>query len=276
MESIVGYTSSTSSWQNLEDATRRQTVRLIEDERNSLSLTSFCQSCSSDSTIFDELTGETICTNCAAVISDKQILSDDDPCLKKELGKPTSLIFPDKGLFTVITSSNVDAYGTSLNQDQITNINKVRYYDKLSGSRTKIRNLRNAFAVMATIRDKLTLTDPVMERAAYYYRKTLDNRLIKGRAIKEMVVASVYAACKEMDIPRRLEDISKAADADNIFAGRCFRIIARELSISSSAVDATRYISKVATNAEISNVVTLGQTVSNGLRRRPRRFHRPL
>ena len=60
---------------------------------------------------------------------------------------------------------------------------------------------------MATIKDKLTLTDPIIERATYYYRKTLENKLIKGRSIKEMVVASVYAACKEMDIPRRLEDI---------------------------------------------------------------------
>ena len=67
-----------------------------------------------------------------------------------------------------------------------------------------------------------------------------------------MVVASVYAACKEMDIPRRLEDISGAANADNIFAGRCFRTIAKELSISSSIVDATRYISKVAANADVS------------------------
>ena len=81
---------------------------------------------------------------------------------------------------------------------------------------------------MATTKDKLTLTDPVIERAAYYYRKTLNSRLIKGRSIKEMVVASVYAACKEMDIPRRLDEISEAANADKIFAGRCFRIMTRE------------------------------------------------
>ena len=67
-----------------------------------------------------------------------------------------------------------------------------------------------------------------------------------------MVVASIYAACKEMDIPRRLEDISKAADADNIFAGKCFRIMTRELSINSPSVDATRYMSRVAENADVS------------------------
>ena len=102
---------------------------------------------------------------------------------------------------------------------------------------------------MAATKDKLILTDSVIERAAYYYRKTLSSELIKGRSIKEMVVASVYAACKDMDIPRRLEDISEASDADNIFAGRCFRLMSRELRINTSNVEASRYLSKVAENA---------------------------
>lgn len=234
---------------------QQQQVKLIDDQQTSSlpSANITCQSCrSSNLAIFDEPTGETICSQCAAVISDRQTFFADGPKLTKELGRPTSLIFPDKGLSTVITSSNTDAYGTSLNQEQISSINRIRYYDKLSGSKANVRNLRNAFAVMSAVKDKLTLTDPVMERAAYYYRKTLDNRLVKGRAIKEMVVASVYAACKEMDIPRRLEDISMAADADNIFAGRCFRTMARELGINSPSVDATRYMSKVAENADVS------------------------
>jgi transcription initiation factor TFIIB len=55
-----------------------------------------------------------------------------------------------------------------------------------------------------------------------------------------------------MDIPRRLEDISKAADADNIFAGKCFRIMSKELGINSPSVDAARYMSKVAENSGVS------------------------
>ena len=234
---------------------QQQQVKLIDNRQTSIpsSANITCQSCrSTNLVICDELTGETICSQCATVISDRQTFFDDDPSLKKELGRPTSLIFPDKGLSTVITSSNTDAYGTSLNQEQISSINKIRYYDKLSGSKANFRNLRSAFSIMAAIKDKLTLTDPIMERAAYYYRKTLENKLIKGRAIKEMVVASVYAACKEMDIPRRLEDISKAADADNIFAGRCFRTMARVLGINCPSVDATRYMSKVAENADVN------------------------
>ena len=208
----------------IELPSHQKSIDKIVDVNRSISQ-QVCNSCKSTSVIFDEPKGETVCTDCGIVISEKQMTLEKGIESKDTTGMPSSLVYPDKGLTTVITNQNTDAYGTSLSQDQISNVNKIRYYNKLSDSKTHIRNLNNAFAVMAAIKDKLTLTDPVIERAAYYYRKTLNSRLIKGRSIKEMVVASVYAACKEMDIPRRLEDISEAANADKIFAGRCFRIM---------------------------------------------------
>ncbi len=137
-----------------------------------------------------------------------------------QVGMPASLAFPDKGLPTVITNSNTDASGNSLNQDQISSANKLRYLDKTSGkSRTEIRNLRNALITMTIIKDKLALTDALMERSAYYYRKALDRKLIKGRSITEVVVASIYA---------------------------------QKLEISPSIVDASAYISRIADNANVN------------------------
>jgi len=240
-------------YQNLaqNDLPGQQKLDKIVDAIRSISQ-QVCNSCKSMSVIFDEPKGETVCTDCGIVISEKQMTLEKGIESKDTTGMPSSLVYPDKGLTTTITNQNTDAYGTSLSQDQISNVNKIRYYNRLSDSKSHIRNLQNAFAVMAAIKDKLTLTDPVIERAAYYYRKTLNSRLIKGRSIKEMVVASVYAACKEMDIPRRLDEISEAANADKIFAGRCFRIISIELGLASSNIDAARYMSKVAENANVS------------------------
>ncbi|MGB7661210.1 MAG: transcription initiation factor IIB [Nitrososphaeraceae archaeon] len=203
--------------------------------------------------IFDGSTGETICTKCGAVITDRPTSLEGGPSSIETFSSTVSLAFPDKGLSTVITSANIDASGSTLNPNQIHNVNKIRYLDKVSNSnRTQIRNLKNAFVTMAAIRDKLTLTDSVMERAAYYYRKILHNKLIKGRSIREMVVASVYASCKEMEVPRTLCEICDAANADPIFAGKCYRKIARELRLSPLIVDSTRYISKVADSACVS------------------------
>ncbi len=140
-----------------------------------------------------------------------------------------------------------------LSQDQISSINKIRYFDKISvNNRSEIRNLENTFVIMAMIKDKLALTDSLMERSAYYYRKALEKKLIRGRSIRGMVVASIYATCKEMKVPRTLQEIALAANADYIFAGTCYRIIAYQLGISPSIVDASGYISKIVDNADVN------------------------
>jgi transcription initiation factor TFIIB len=212
-----------------------------------------CPSCKNGATIFDGLTGEIICTTCGTVVLDRQEMPTGDINAKNRSGMPSSLVFPDKGLSTIITYSNTDANGTVLNQEQITTSNKIRYLDKIWGNnKNHLRNFKSAFAIMSTVSDKLGLTNPVIERAAYYYRKAFDSNLIKGRAIKEMVVASIYTACKEMSVPRTLQEVSYAANAEPIFSGRCYRIMSRKLRISHTIVDATSYISKIATNAQIS------------------------
>ena len=118
-----------------------------------------CSSCRSKAVIFDDLTGEIVCTQCGMVISDRQMTLEKAFKSNDTTGMPFSLAYPDKGLSTVITNSNTDAAGTLLNHDQITNVNKIRYYNRLSNSKNHTRNLKNAFVVMATIKDKLTLTD---------------------------------------------------------------------------------------------------------------------
>lgn len=210
-----------------------------------------CPTCSQiNTTIFDGISGEILCTSCGTVIVDRQETPVGNIIAKNRM--PSSLAFPDKGLSTIITYSNTDANGTVLNQEQITTSNKIRYLDKIwGGNKNHLRNFKNAFAIMATVSDKLALTGSVIERAAYYYRKAFDSNLIKGRTIKEMVVASLYAACKEMSVPRTLHEISYAANAEPTFSGRCYRIMSRKLKINPAIVEATSYISKIASNANI-------------------------
>lgn len=212
-----------------------------------------CPTCSQiNATIFDGTSGEILCTSCGTVIVDRQETPLGNIIAKNRSGMPSSLAFPDKGLSTTINYSNTDANGSVLNQEQITTSNKIRYLDKIWGSnKNHLRNFKNAFVIMATVSDKLALTGSVIERAAYYYRKAFDSNLIKGRAIKEMVVASLYAACKEMSVPRTLHEISYAANAAPTFSGRCYRIMSRKLKINPAIVDATSYISKIASNANI-------------------------
>ena len=56
------------------------------------------------------------------------------------------------------------------------------------------RNLQQAFKKLLILRDKLGLSDSVVERAAYIYRKAQRKNLIQGRTVSAMIAAAIYGS----------------------------------------------------------------------------------
>jgi transcription initiation factor TFIIB len=153
----------------------------------------------------------------------------------------------------MISYSNVDADGVAIRVEQRSAIQRMRRWNKISNNnRSYHRNLKNAFAILIRIKDKLSLSDTIVEKSAYYYRKILDQNLIKGRSIKGFVVACVYASCREMNVPRTIEEIAEISDADKIFAGKCYRLLVRKLKVRLPSIDSTSHLARIANNAKIS------------------------
>ena len=124
----------------------------------------------------------------------------------------------------------------------------MRRWNKISNKNKGYhRNLKNAFAILIRIKDKLSLSDTIVEKSAYYYRKILDQNLIKGRSIKGFVVACVYASCREMNVPRTIEEIAEISDADKIFAGKCYRLLVRKLKVRLPSIDSTSHLLELPT-----------------------------
>jgi transcription initiation factor TFIIB len=222
-----------------------------------------CSLCNSTLTIFDAEAGEIVCSNCGVVIQDniesleKEWRAYTAEALrgKERSGMPTSLAIHDRGLSTYISDSHVDAAGVIISPEQMSKIRRLQKWNKISNfnSRAYTRNLKNAFALLSRIKDKLSLIDAVTEKAAYYYRKALTKKLIKGRSIEAMIVACIYAACRELSILRTLEEIAKAANTDKVFAGKCYRLLLRHLKIQNlPLVDCGNYLSRTANNANVS------------------------
>ena len=57
------------------------------------------------------------------------------------------------------------------------------------GSSTN-RNLYRAFSELHMLKDKLGLSDAIVEKTAYIYRKVEHNGLVKGRTIPGMLAAA--------------------------------------------------------------------------------------
>ena len=220
-----------------------------------------CRLCDSKALVFDAETSETICSSCGMVIHDNaeslgpewRIYSGEDIESKSRTGMPTSLAFHDMGLSTFISYSNVDANGVTISPEQMSKVQRMRRWNKISSNnRSYHRNLKNAFAILSTIKDKLSLNDALIEKSAYNYRKALDSRIIKGRSIRALVVASVYASCRELNIPRTLDEIAETANTDSIFAGKCYRVLVRRLKLHLPVIDSNVYLAKIANKAKVS------------------------
>jgi transcription initiation factor TFIIB len=171
--------------------------------------------------IFDPETNETVCSSCGIVLRDNVQKAGAEPecqLLWRFMIWVCQLLF----LIQIRTQTVFRC------SDQISKVKKMTHLNRISSSnRSHDRNLKNAFAILNSIKDKPSINDTLMEKSAYIYRKALDKRIIKGRSICALIVASIYAACREANVPRTLDEIAQTANTDAIFAAKCYRLLVR-------------------------------------------------
>ena len=181
-----------------------------------------CCVCSSDQLVTIPDSGEIVCEHCGAVISDRTeekgpewrtfvtstaVREGDD---KNRTGMPFSLARSDMGLSTIIGRTDKDARGGKINSSMLSAIGRLRTWDNRTRVYTSTdKNLTQAFTQLDTLKDKLGLSDVIVEKTAYIFRKAEERALLRGRAISSILAAAVYIACREMGMPRTLSEIAK-------------------------------------------------------------------
>ena len=212
--------------------------------------------------ITDNDSGELICSNCGMVISEKttdNVHEESGAFTSEELnnrertGPPRSLAVHDMGLSTVIGRRNIDASGKLLNASMRSTIERLRTWDsRLQVNDSGNRGLRHAFYELDKFKDKLRLTDTIIEKAAYIYRKAQQRGMVRGRTILGILAAAIYIACREMQTFRTLNDIADTTSLKRKEIARNFRTLIFELNIRSPAIDPMKCITKIAHNANIT------------------------
>jgi len=222
-----------------------------------------CRVCGSSQLVTIPDSGEIVCEHCGAVISDKTEEKEWRTFVTSTAGKkgddenrtgmPFSLARSDKGLSTIIGRTNKDAKGTKINSSMISAIERLRRWD----SRIKVytstdKNLTQAFAQLDTLKDKLGLPSAVIEKTAYIYRKAQENRLVVGRSISALLAAAIYAACREMGIPRTLNDIARKSNVKRKSVAKYYRQLLLELDLMIPMVEPMKCITRIANKAKVS------------------------
>ena len=219
-----------------------------------------CPSCGDKKMVTDQSTGELFCGNCGLVVTDKiadtgaewRSFSNDEGN-RTRVGAGTSLTMHDMGLSTVIGAANKDATGKPLSASVKSSIERLRTWDSRSQAHSSAdRNLRHALNEMDKLKDKLALTDAVIEKAAYIYRKAMEKKLVRGRSIQGLVAACLYASCRNTETPRTLDDIAKGINIRRKDVARCYRLIFRELELKMPVVDPVKGVSRIGSIAALS------------------------
>ena len=230
---------------------------VVENYSNDYDVKCQLDTCKTYPTITDSERGEIVCGGCGLILMqniadisyENNGYSQEDFAKLARTGPATSLTMHDKGLSTVI-GNNKDSSGNILSNKTKYEFNRLRTWDQRSKSR-KTATLSKAFTLLHGMKTKLGIPDNVVENAAYIYRKTVNAKLTRGRTMTSLISASLYAACRENNIPRTLDDIADAGNVERRILSRDLRTIIKKLGLNLNQYDTSSFISKISNNMNL-------------------------
>ncbi len=230
-------------------------------EKQKIEETIKCPECGSTHLSRDHSRAELVCKNCGLVIDEDLIdygpewraFDSDQREKRARTGAPMTYTIHDKGLSTMISWKNRDSYGKSIptrNRAQLYRLRKWQRRIRISNSTE--RNLVLALSALDRMASGMGLPRTIRETAAMIYRKAVLKNLIRGRSIEGVTAASLYAACRQCNVPRTLDEISNTAHISRKEIGRTYRYITRELGLKLMPTSPQDYIPRFCSELKLS------------------------
>ena len=223
-----------------------------------------CPECGSTHLVRDYEHGELVCMDCGLVIDESYIdqgpewraFDSEQREERARTGAPMTYTIHDKGLSTEIGWKNKDSYGKSIPSRSRAQLYRLRKWQKrIKVSNAAERNLTQALQELERISTNLGLPKDVRETAAVIYRKAVKENMIRGRSIEGVVAASLYAACRMLDIPRTLDEIASVTRIKKREIGRVYRIMTRTLQLDILPTKPEDYIDRFCSKLKLSGEV---------------------
>ncbi|MEE9564347.1 MAG: transcription initiation factor IIB [Candidatus Hydrothermarchaeaceae archaeon] len=223
-----------------------------------------CPECNSKSLARDYERAEMICNTCGLVIDEKimdlgpewRAFDNEQRVKRSRAGAPMTYTIHDKGLSTVIDWRDKDCYGKDISPRKRAQIYRLRkWQQRIRVSNATERNLAFALTELERVASRMTLPRNVRETAAVVYRKAVEKGLIRGRSIEGVAASSLYAACRQCNVPRTLDEIADASKLNRKEIGRTYRFVSRELGISLKPTTPIDYVPRFGSELGLSGEV---------------------
>jgi len=244
--------ATTANWREQSD----EQEQAHEDE-------TACPECGAN-LITDEERAETVCSECGIVIEEDMVdrgpewraFDAKEKEEKSRVGAPTTKTMHDKGLSTTIGWRDEDAYGRALSSRKRERMKRLRTWDERFRTKTaRERNLKQALGEIDRMASALGLPENVRETASVIYRRALEEDLLPGRSIEAMATASLYAAARQANTPRSLDECAKVSRVDQQSFARAYRYIVSELGLAVEPADPASYLPRFVSDLDLSEEV---------------------
>ena len=175
-----------------------------DDDTNSVT-NPICRGCKMKTICEDVINGTVVCTNCGIVNDDFMIdnraewnfNSGDDGSNKKDparCGCPINPLLAKSSMSTIIHSKRHHFMKRLHNQMSMDYVERSRYH---------------VFESIAKMGGEIGQLSPaIIDQAKYYYKILSERKLSRGVIRKGLIACCVMYACKSMNVPRSIKEIS--------------------------------------------------------------------
>ena len=214
--------------------------------------------------VTDFESGEIVCTRCGTVFPEQVLdarreLVENPASRLSGVGPKSSLAMHDMNLSTMIGKSKRDSSGQVINSNNQAKMTRLRTWDMRTQFRdSSFRSFRIAFSLLNNLKNKLALPDSVIERTAYTYRKIEHKGLVRGRSIPSVLTACFYLTCRELAIPRTIDEIQEASNVKRKQIAREYREIVKTLELNVPPVNYFQCLEKISNSLQFDGKITRG------------------
>jgi transcription initiation factor TFIIB len=206
--------------------------------------------------------GEILCPRCAFVASEQAVdqtpewksMDYEERMKQMRVGLPSTFALHDYGLSTDISRDNRDSHGKFLDPyNRLTAQRMQKWQSRIRTSSSGERSLSIALSKISEAADVLRLPSSVVEEASHIFRKSAKASVSKSKSIAGMAAASLYLACRRINVNRSLKEISKAAGIQSRAAAKYYRLLINQ--VESNYVpppSVQKYISKLVNKEKIN------------------------
>ena len=196
---------------------------------------------------------EIVCKKCGCVIGFEDLEEFDTRNFNAKINRTTY----DSGLSGYIDQSGKDATGKPIKDRRFTKKGHLFQFDSRLKKTSKERNLTIALKLLDVLIQKLSLSDVIHDETIRLYTKAVNKKLIRGRTIRGMVAASIYAATRQSpDTSKSLIEISRAANMKKKDLQLCYRLLHEKLpdAIKPGLPDPEQKLGKVFNGIKITGL----------------------